>query len=413
MYTQTGDKMQYEIVEESSSTRRRSKWATIAGILNSPKIDLRTEKSRPDPSGIGRIKRRIACKNKKSLIPFALLAAYGAAAAQSSVTFFGIVDLSITRVSGGGVGHVTGLASGQGLPGRLGFRGTEDLGGGLTAGFWLEGEIFADTGNTGNPFFNRRSTVSLLGSFGEVRLGRDFAPTYLSASGFDPFGNRGAGTVMSFNNFGGSTARNNNSVTYFLPATLGGVYGAVQYAFGEALSTVPNDKQGNYLGARLGYANGPWNVALAAGEYKQFIGASNVPPVAIGSDLEISNIGGSYDFNFAKVLVFYGEEKLKNGLTGANKVGSLMIAATIPLGVGELRASVSRYDTKESANDWRKFAIGYVHYLSKRTQLYGAAGLLENKSGSSHTIVPNSMPSVGTLAGRNSNGIDIGVRHSF
>jgi predicted porin len=350
----------------------------------------------------------------KLLAPAAVLTGSGAAVAQSSVTVFGTVDLSVSRVSSSGAGSRLSLASGQGAPSRLGFRGTEDLGGGLSAGFWLEGEVFADTGATsaGGQFFNRRSTVSLLGNFGEVRLGRDFAPSYLNNSAFDPFGNRGAGKAMTYNNIG-DTVRNSNSIGYFLPAGLGGFYGTVQYAFGEAASNVPNDKQGNYVGGRFGYANGPINIAAAVGQYKQFIGASNTVPITLGYDLRVANIGGSYDLNFAKILAFYGQEKLKDGPVGASEVNSLLIAATVPVGVGEWRASVGRYDTKDSSNDWQRYSIGYVHYLSKRTQLYGAAALLKNKSGSTHNITANNMSAILPLAGRNSNGFDLGVRHSF
>jgi hypothetical protein len=66
-----------------------------------------------------------------------------------------------------------GLGTSGATTSRLGLRGTEDLGGGLKAGFWLEGEIFGDDGNASGFNFKRRSTVSLSGNFGEVRLGRD------------------------------------------------------------------------------------------------------------------------------------------------------------------------------------------------------------------------------------------------
>ena len=127
---------------------------------------------------------------KKSLIALAVLAASGAAMAQSSVTLFGVVDATYAYGSGSASNKSQLTNSGYNSS-RLGFRGVEDLGGGMTASFWLEAGVNNDNGsgantNTNNQAtgatggggltFNRRSTVSLSGGFGEVRLGRDFTP---------------------------------------------------------------------------------------------------------------------------------------------------------------------------------------------------------------------------------------------
>ncbi|MFX8262517.1 porin, partial [Acinetobacter baumannii] len=84
---------------------------------------------------------------------------------------------------------------------RLGFRGVEDLGGGLKAGFHLEGEIFGDDGNASGFNFKRRSTVSLAGGFGEVRLGRDLTPGYSKFISYDLFGQVGIGQFMGWSNW--------------------------------------------------------------------------------------------------------------------------------------------------------------------------------------------------------------------
>jgi predicted porin len=133
---------------------------------------------------------------KKSLIALAVLAASGAAMAQSSVTLFGVVDATVRYVDGGTSGNIWSLTNSGYNSSRLGFRGTEDLGGGLSASFWLEAGVNNDNGtgsatstnntvagsasaNTGTQglTFNRRSTVSLAGSWGELRLGRDLCRT--------------------------------------------------------------------------------------------------------------------------------------------------------------------------------------------------------------------------------------------
>ena len=132
---------------------------------------------------------------KKSLTAIAALAVTGLAAAQSSVTMFGVVDAGVSYQSATSRDAATGASSKQTRTtlsnsgynsSRIGFRGTEDLGGGLAASFWLEAPITNDDGATGISTFNRRSTVSLSGGFGELRLGRDYTPTFWNDTVFDP-----------------------------------------------------------------------------------------------------------------------------------------------------------------------------------------------------------------------------------
>lgn len=127
--------------------------------------------------------------------------------AQSSITLFGVADAAISHYSVKSVYYnsplpslppvaspievgrsQTVLSSGGNASSRLGFRGTEDLGGGLAASFWLEAALNLDTGAVPNLAFSRRSTVSLSGNAGELRLGRDYVPTYWNESVFDPMG---------------------------------------------------------------------------------------------------------------------------------------------------------------------------------------------------------------------------------
>ena len=222
---------------------------------------------------------------KKSLVALAVLAAAGAASAQSSVTLFGIVDASIGHISGSNGGASRTYMGKSGLnSSRLGFRGVEDLGGGLAASFWLEGALGNDDGTagqlgTGGFDFRRRSTISLSGNFGEIRLGRDLTPTHHNDDVFSPFGTVGVGANMvfaalnsaqGFNPNGGvnpitgnvNQIRASNSIGYFLPSNLGGFYGQAMYALAE--NTTGNTtaaqqlsgRAGQYAGGRVGYANG-------------------------------------------------------------------------------------------------------------------------------------------------------------
>lgn len=347
---------------------------------------------------------------KKSLIALAVLAASGAAMAQSSVTLFGVVDATYAYGSGS-VANKSQLTNSGYNSSRLGFRGVEDLGGGLSASFWLEAGVNNDNGtggvtNTNNQaatstggglVFNRRSTVSLNGGFGEVRLGRDYTPQFWNLTVFDPFGTNGVGTTQTLNSSlgGPTTVRASNSIGYFLPGKLGGFYGQAQYYMGENLSNAANKKDGNGLALRAGYANGPINVALAFSDTKYLAG-----------DIKSFNLGGQYDLGMAKIMAHYSSDDIKNGNEGTG----FLIGGLIPLGAGEVRLAYSTYKIDTVGADPRsnKLALGYVHNLSKRTALYTTFARVSNKNGAAQSLNGSV-----TAANRNSTGYDFGIRHSF
>ena len=349
---------------------------------------------------------------KKSLIALAVLAASGAAMAQSSVTLFGIVDATYAYGSGS-VANKSQLTNSGYNSSRLGFRGVEDLGGGMSASFWLKAGVNNDNGSGGTTStnnqgasgvtgvggltFNRRSTVSLNGGFGEVRLGRDYTPQFWNLTVFDPFGTNGVGTTQTLNSSlgGPTTVRASNSIGYFLPGNLGGFYGQAQYYMGENLSNAANKKDGNGLALRAGFANGPINVALAFSETK-FI-AGNIKAV---------NLGGSYDLGVAKIMAHYNQDKISGGNDGKG----FLIGGLVPMGAGEIRLAYSTYKGSLTNPDARsdKIALGYVHNLSKRTALYATYAHLNNKKGAAQALN-------GSVTGvnENSNGYDFGIKHSF
>ena len=347
---------------------------------------------------------------KKSLIALAVLAASGAAMAQSSVTLFGVVDATYAYGSGS-VSNKSQLTNSGYNSSRLGFRGVEDLGGGLSASFWLEAGVNNDNGtggvtNTNNQAatstgggltFNRRSTVSLNGGFGELRLGRDYTPQFWNLTVFDPFGTNGVGTTQTLNSSlgGPTTVRASNAIGYFLPGNLGGFYGQAQYYLGENNSNAANKKDGNGLALRVGYANGPVNVALALSQTK-----------FVAGDIKAFNLGGQYDLGMAKIMAHYNRDDIKNGNEGTG----FLIGGLIPVGAGEVRLAYSTYEIETAGADPRsnKLALGYVHNLSKRTALYATVASVKNKNGAAQ-----SLNGAVTAAGRNSSGYDFGVRHSF
>ena len=347
---------------------------------------------------------------KKSLVALAALAFVGVASAQSSVTLFGVVDATVA-FGNGSISNKTQLTNSGYNSSRLGFRGTEDLGGGLNASFWLEAGLNNDNGSGANTStnnqvtgatggggltFNRRSTVSLGGAFGEVRLGRDYTPQFWNQTVFDPFGTNGVGTTQTLNStVGGTTAvRASNSIGYFLPK-MGGIYGQAQVYMGENNKNgAATEKDGNGAAMRIGYAAGPINAAFAYSETKFAAG-----------NIKSTNVGASYDLGVAKLAGLYTRDN--NSITADGK--GYLLGVNAPMGAGEIRASYSTYKI-DSANDPKsnKLALGYVHNMSKRTALYTTVARVSNRGGAAQALNGAS-----TAANSNSTGLDIGVRHSF
>lgn len=334
----------------------------------------------------------------KKLVSLAALAALSAGAyAQSSVTLFGVADATV-QVGRGSIDNNTGLGSGGLASSRIGFRGVEDLGGGLKAGFWLESAFDLSDGSGLNGF-NRRSTVSLMGdSWGEIRLGRDFTALYNNI--YDAFGDNGAGQLLKGDDFStyGVQTRTSNGVSYFTPKTLGGFYGQIQY-YRDGRATGDED-DGRGYGLRVGYDNGPLSLGVAYGENDYIDG---------GVDVEAKNwnLGGSYDFGVAKLLLTAGQDKGK-ALGASEKTRHYGVGVTAPVGAGLVRASWTRASVSNSDVKADKFALGYVHNLSKRTALYTTFAYVKNKDGANLALNGSS-----TDFGRSSKGLDLGVRHAF
>lgn len=346
--------------------------------------------------------------------------------AQSSITLYGIVDLGLTH-SSGSVTQRTAMTSGNNASSRFGFRGQEDLGGGLAASFWLETQFTADDGmgvatNTNNQpsgattpggiTFSRRSTVSLSGTWGELRLGRDYTPQFWALTLMDPFAivgvgaNQVVGSIIS----GPTFARASNSLGYLLPQGLGGFYGQVQIYMGENASDaraggLDISRDGTGGGLRLGYARGPVDVALAVGATSFATGVKRQ-----------SNLALAYDLGLARVTAMVEDDRAAvTGGPGATRARGGLVGAVVPVGPQEFKLSFSRYKavTEGPALDPRqqKWALGYVYYLSKRTALYGTMAWLSNSGTTAATA--KALGGAITGADRSSRGMDVGVRHTF
>lgn len=349
----------------------------------------------------------------------ALTALAGAASAQSGVTIGGIADAAARHVSNEGRGSVKSLVSGSNSTSRLIVRGTEDLGGGLSASFHLEHGLLLDSGTAAQAaqFWDRRATVSLAATqWGEIRAGRDFVPSYVSWSRYDPFSYVGAASSSNFVSatpngpiraaFGSgpnSTVRSSNAVQWLLPGGLGGLEGGVLVAAGEGGTAATG--QHKVRGLRLGYAAGAVNLSAAHTRSENDL-------TAISGALKDTVLGGSYNFSLARVSLAWRRFE-----QAAARQNNLLVGAWVPVGSGEVKLSWNRADlagrvgaTILDANDSRQLGLGYVHYLSKRSALYATLARIDNQGAATY-VIPGG-PS-GLAGGGRSTGAEFGLRHTF
>ena len=326
------------------------------------------------------------------------------AAAQSSVSLYGVVDMGLRHVRNGDAATVSLSANGNNTS-RIGLRGIEDLGEGLKAGFQLESGLNPDTGTSSDAtrFWNRRSTVSLFGSLGELRVGRDYSVTYLGYEEYDVWSDIGLSSVGKFDSSLGTArdtaVRSDNQIAYFTPATLSGFYGRLGYAPGEGIDGK------RYAAARAGYAKGPLDVSATVGQ-------TSVAPVDGQDKFKTFELGAAYDFGVARISSYFSQSRWLD-----QKVANAYVGLQVPMGAGLVRASylqsnlsgLTRAGVSTDANDAHQVALGYLYNFSKRTALYTNVAHVVNKGASAIAVDKN--PTL--LAGENSTGYELGMRHSF
>ena len=354
---------------------------------------------------------------KKSLLTIALLGACSSAAfAQSNVTIYGIIDGGLLHESGGIAGPVTKLGTGTQSQSRLGFKGTEDLGGGMHAGFVLESGISIDNGTStqGGATFGRNSYVKLDGNFGAVQLGRFFTPLYVTlVSVADPFQTGFAGD--SANLMATTGTRTNNTIKYTSPS-YSGASAELAYVFGELAG---NNVASRQIGAAIAYANGPLNLRASYNNKDN----NTTTTTNLGS-ANNALFAGNYNFGMLTGYMAYG---INHGLNSAplntltaNPYGStiaptasvstrdILLGATVPFGASTVIASfINRKDQTALAQNARQYAIGYTYALSKKTNLYTSIGHIVNQNGAGYTVGNSNS------AGSGSSAYNMGVRMTF
>lgn len=351
---------------------------------------------------------------KKSLVALAVLASCGGVMAQSSVTLYGLFDVGVEKLPGKSTRVSTSVGNGS----RLGFKGVEDLGGGLQASFVLETGFAADKGgfnsHSGLASLGNRATWLSIGSknLGTASLGRGYVGAYSALVQADPLGNgfgqRQDGAESLYSNL--NTTRYDNVIRYQSPnfygfsADLGlGLHGdagelrSVVDAGGATGSATRNISSVNRTGYTLAamYNNGPIYVG---------VGVVRAPGLAAagGGDIggKVWSFSGSYDLKVVKAYANYELDDRYNSRKGAGHIG-----LSAPLGHGDLMAyyGIDRNGGTTLGDNYKQGAVAYRYNLSKRTSLYGA---VTNDNVSGATKVSR----VGNVDGTS---VQLGIRHTF
>jgi predicted porin len=300
---------------------------------------------------------------KKSLIALAVLAASGAAFAQSSVTIYGVADVVVHKDKG----VSTTMTSGGVSTSRLGFKGTEDLGGGLKANFKLEQGIDLTNGAAGN--FGREAWVGLSGGFGEVQLGNSYSAYDNIAGASDPALDSNVIDPTNILASRGYISNPTGNIAYMTP-NFGGFSGYASYS-------LPSTSKVMSLAAS--YAAGP--VAVAFG-YQDDNDA--------GGD-KYTTINGSYDLGVAKVLAGWG-------MTDAGDDKDFFVGVDVPV-ASNVVVSAGYAVSKPGVGDSKKsVGIAAAYLLSKRTTAY--VGIRDDNAAA-------------TAAGGVDSRFGVGIKHTF
>lgn len=325
------------------------------------------------------------------------------AQSQTSITLYGRVDTAVyyqSRAHPGG--HTTTLSSDTS---HFGFRGLEDLGGGLSALFKLESQFDISAGAaSATQFFNRESYVGLRSAtWGTVMLGSMWGPSVWISGKADAFGRAQLGAVQTFLQGAanrGNTFQFNNAVQYVSP-TVGGLFGRAYVQAAEGATT------GRNYAMALDYTRGPAFVGLSY-DNAQISGATVGLPAVPVTRAKTIGIGGAYDFKVVRLMGYLQNNSVPTLADATSK----NVSAAVPFGAGEFRVAVSRWDRPSNA-DAKRLAVGYTHFLSKRTQVYGVMARLTNGSGSTTQLFPIGQDSAALVPGQDVTSVGIGMRHLF
>jgi predicted porin len=364
-----------------------------------------------------------------------LLAASAGALAQqgSSVQVYGVLDLAVASITGASGGVAPGNAKlrqvlGGGLTtSTLGFRGSEDLGGGLTASFDLASFMRVDTGQPGrsdaigapvnvaaDPFWSKFAWVGLSSaSLGRLRLGNTSTPLFVNAISSNAFGDSTVLSPLNLVTFIGSPLTGGtgwtNQIVYDTPRFADAVSATLAVSASEG-------QGGRNTGWRVVYASGPLTASIAGQDVKK-------NPVTFADGTSPNNtaswqLGASYDFKVAKLFAHLGRIRNKGTEAAPLNVDYTLweVSAAVPMGSGRWLAGYASRKTGDTpapvpataagGNVERQvLTFGYDHDLSKRTDAY--AMVMRDKT---RTRLLPAPPAVASASGTS---LALGLRHRF
>lgn len=317
--------------------------------------------------------------NRCALAALALIGT-SAAFAQSSVTLYGRINTTFERQKDGDVSK-TGLFNNSS---RFGFKGQEDLGGGLKAGFQLESGFDSSTGASASTFFGRQSEVNLSGGFGMVRLGNFTSESYFATADF--ISNHNHDTGSSSDALYAYPARDANKIAYRTPS-LGGATFEAGWALHEQASGTGGknslDLAANYelgaLGLGAGYSK--------LGDQNQFA-------------VRASYSTGPF------VLGAYVQRDKNVYIANGGSRNNLRLSAAYIMGVSEFHVNVGRAGSyaNVSNSSATQYTLGYNYNLSKRTKIYTYYTRINNSQAANYGV---------SAAGHDFSSFAVGVRHNF
>lgn len=336
------------------------------------------------------------------------VAASTGAWAQSNVTLYGSLDQAAVHISNLNGKRANRLDPGTTQPDRIGFRGTEDLGGGLKAYFGLESGFATDTGSmVSTAFFNRVSIVGLSGAFGVLQLGHQ--PDLM----FDWVGKASNGFQLSNfyafhpGNFDtlANTFQFDNAIRYNTPTWNGLTFGGIAAA-GEGA--------GRNLSAGANYLNGPLRVAAAYSlennrtlrGFAPFAAVSGLPASGVMDKVKNAGIGATYHFAAVNVNAVYTQTVMTAGAVEA-KMRNVDLGASYNVTAADA-VNLGFSQSRLNSAHWNTLSLMNLYAFSKRTQAY-VQGTLQRASGGPVAMLFG----VGTSSNNRQGILGVGLHHSF
>lgn len=337
---------------------------------------------------------------KKHLIAAAVVSAFAAPAMAQNVQIYGVIDTGFQRFDNG-TSNVTRSVDGALATSRLGFRGAEDLGGGLKAIFTLEARLNPSAGSNGTTLFNRGAMVGISGGFGTIEIGQgDTTTTQDIDSKVTQAGNLGLRASVSAT---ADTAVNGelgsdvaNVVRYTTPNFNGFT---AQFGISNNNSSATADANDSITDIYVQYEAGPLGV---------YAGATEKDGAGVGKT-DFKAIGAKY--NFGPVAVGYTYSVADASTANDNETKVHMLSAVYPLGNGLALHGVYAAAKLEGGNnqDGKGYTVALTKALSKRTSLYGAFTDTDAKTGAAFSMTGVTARGLGV----DTSAVTVGVSHSF